>query len=404
MPLAPTVATQLTTPPTAPAFSLWVEGLDVIRDPGGSGFGTPIESVSVELAAPGNVSGMTWSVDDPGKAWTPRAGDRVLLYDHVRGRPVFGGFLKVPTSVGALGTARQWLLEAWGNEVVLDWSILTTDLVFASGTLMKDAVQAICGAARWGAPGVNWTSSPTALATPTQAQPVGDFGGSIIAFGSTLTIAAGSTVRAALRKVGDAFRQLFNTDGYFVPMFTVDPWMGLRAYVMAPAGTGTQGTAFMYDGQADWSTLTVTATPSAGNVPADLEHTHDGGVILRGQYIAGTGTSGLTMDGTGRPGALEYVSDAAITGEQQRILTATSRIITRAAVYRGSFRLEAYTPTPLTPPGTLVAITDAQTGATGTYYLGGVTITFAPDGTQEWEVAYGADPPSEITVSAWLQS
>lgn len=375
-------------------WTLTVAGLDVTRDPAGA-FGTLVESVRIVKAAPGNVSDMSFDVDDPSLSWTPNVGDAVVLWDNVADRPLFAGYVLTPARA-TLGIGRTWHVDAIGAEAILDWSILGTDVIVAAGTLLRDAVLQVCGSVLWGAPGVRVFANANALANPTQAMPVGGFGNWTPSLSAPFTLTAGTTLRAALRTMGDKWRAGFNDSGVFVPTFTVDEWLGLRGFVAIPP-------SFLYDQPTDYATLTVSATPAAVTPPAGLQDTVDGGATIRGYLVTGTGTSGPVGDGTGLPGPWATIDDSSITTDVQRLATARSRMAARTNVHRGSFRLEDWAPGAYYPPGTLVTITDSTIGITGTWFVGGVTIGLHGSGRQDWDVAFGADPPSEITVTAWTR-
>jgi hypothetical protein len=229
MPLAPTIAAALMIP-ASHAWSLWIDGLDVIRKPGttGNGYGTLIETVEVTEAGPGRVSAMTFTIEDPLIEVTVASGAYVVLWDHTNDVPAFAGFLMTPRyQPEAIG--RVIACRAIGIEAILDWATVAS-FTPPSATFLGTAIQAAVAAAAM-PPGVPALNS-TAAAASSQANPIG-----ITSLPPTVATAVGpGTLRQVIQAMIDrASTGYLGTEAGTVVNFTIDAYGGLRVWRADPA-------------------------------------------------------------------------------------------------------------------------------------------------------------------------
>src|SRR5437764_337656 len=95
--------------------SLCIDGLDVLRNPTSTGntFAVPIESIQVIEAGPGQVSGLSFVIEDPQGEVSIVAGQYVLFMDNVLDMPIFAGWV-ASYDVSAFGVGRAIKVECDG--------------------------------------------------------------------------------------------------------------------------------------------------------------------------------------------------------------------------------------------------------------------------------------------------
>lgn len=383
MALGGIIGAALTTPAAHP-WSLTLDGLDVIKKPGaaGNGYGTPIEGVEVTEAAPGRVSGMVWTIDDPAAELTITAGAFVVLWDHTNDVPAFAGFLMTPTFRPS-GVGRLIDCRAIGIEAILDWAILPA-FTPPAVTFLETAIQAAVAQAAMPAsvPGLNVATA----ASSSQATPIGSNGLGVTPSGAI----SGGTLRAVIQAMIDRRTPaILPPDGVAV-LFTIDFYGGLRVY-RRRNGTPT-------DVPSDYATLTVTDTAAGAIAASNLEHTVDMAGTIRGVAVVGGNAAGtgVVMDGTGEPGPIELLTDAAILTDDDKRNRAWAVMAPSTSSARGSFDLVDTTIAAGVHAGSPLVLTDAQTGATGTYNLGELVRTYTGSGRQNVKVTYGNPAPSFV--------
>lgn len=394
---AAVVATQLTDRSAHP-WSLTINGLDVVKNPGtgGNTFGVPIESIDVTSAVPGAVSSMRFRIEDPAsEVPLPSAGDWVLLWDNTNNKPAFRGWVMTPT-VTVFGVGRAIDVVCQGVEALLDWAKTTADLTFTT-TLdwiwyahniaqslvyqaegLPDNVRAF-----YTDPGSNYGSQSYPIANCEQ-----------LGTGASVTIPAGTSLRDAITAAVYA-TMASGAAGLppnlsRVPMVSVDYWMGIRVWMGFPA-TPTNVPS-------DYATLTVTDTVGGTIRSEGLQHSVDGGGILRGVYVKGGNVAGtgLVTDGSGKPGRIEYLADSTILTQAARDSLAKGRIAASVAQVAGSFTLADWTPTADVVAASPLVLTDVQAGVSSTYRIAGITRMFNDSGRETWTVSYGVMPPSFV--------
>jgi hypothetical protein len=120
--------------------------------------------------------------------------------------------------------------------------------------------------------------------------------------------------------------------------------------------------------------------------------------VIRGVQVAGGNAagSGVVMDGTGRPGPISTLSDAAILTEDDKRGRAFAIMGPTAIEARGTFRLGDYAIGAGVHAGSPLALTDARTGATGTYTIGELVRRWNDSNRQDVAVTYGNPAPSFV--------
>lgn len=226
--------TSLTTA-TAHPFCLFVDGLDIIKQPsttGGTGFGTLVDSVVLHEKS-GTPSTLTFNVDDPSYALSSnfRRGAYVYFVDHT-GRPtsssnyatddLFRGFLE-SAALNADATNRQWACSAIGIETLLDRTVIPSG-VLPFNMDFSAAIQAVMAAYSKG-DYISWLFKDTTAI---------DTGNAWMSTGGNTLLAdvplTGKTIRQALEDIGRAASQyaLYSSPTYGMNVM-VEPQGRLRA-------------------------------------------------------------------------------------------------------------------------------------------------------------------------------
>jgi hypothetical protein len=375
---------------SAHAKSLWLAGVDVLKGGGtnGSRFGVGIETIEIEEQGPGGVSGLTFTLDDPQLALLPAAGDWTVLWDHVQDRADFAGWVLTPT-IRDLGLGRAIDVRCIGVETILDWSVcpaMTFDGTLPGGWTSVQAIQAIVGQASWGAPGIRAIAAAAGFGTADQ--PLGIMGNGF--WTDLFTIGAGKSVRQAIDLVLDHSRpSLIGDEAGASLLVTVDWQLGLRGW--------EQRTGHPEDVPADYADLDVVSSAGSLLAPGMLRHTIDGGGIVRGILVVGTGGTWSFQDGTGLPGPVQVIEDSTVTTAAAARALAAGTLGPATARAQGTYVLEDWAPTLDVKAGSRTRITDTQVGlANAGYRVMGVTKTYNPSGRETWRVTYGALPPSLV--------
>lgn len=382
-----------------PPRALWLDGDNVLKQLGvsGNGYGVPVDSIEVTEAGPGGVSRMTFTIDDPLKAVTLRRGAEVQFHDLAGGHKDFHGWVQ-SWSLTPWALGRRYSVRCWGPEKLLDWLIVPS-LTLASGTIVRDCFVAILAA---GMAAVGIGAPLTTRGKAALGGYAGDAGEEIAAFsnipftwaiGYTLTL-TNQTVRQAIEQV---FRAMNPTGGEGFPwdpaasqtgMLTVDMNLAVRIF-----RTDVR--------PADWSDLTVTDTHAGPIRAAGLQHTTDAGDVPAGVYVAGGNAagSGLVPAGDGRVGPIAVLNDSSILSATARDIAGTNYMAERSGTgalgpTRGEFDLDEHTPAGTVHAGSFVNITDAETGATGTYRIAQIDKRYLGNGLEQWHVTYGGLRPS----------
>lgn len=380
MPLAPAVALLLTDH-TARTAALTIAGVDVLRPTGtaGNGAGVPIDSIRLSQAGPGGVSTLDCVYEDPlATGVIPNDGDEVVFWDYVNDVPLFGGWVAAwPITPDGIG--RSTALHCVGYESILDWAALLADLVIPAGlTDVAIAIQSCVAAAEGTAELRAFSGTNSTQATPLSRTGLG-------AITSSITIPAGTSLREAARMCATAAATPVLGNVPANPQITVDFYRGLRA--MPDSAAAAWATDFV--------NLTVTDTPAGALVADNLRHETDASQIVRGIYIKGVNAAGTGFqgDGTGRPGRIAYLEDNTIDTAAKLAAAQVAYLNQFVIAKRGSLELNDWTPTAGVVPGSVLVLTDAQTGATGSWRIMQILKTFT-DTRQNWRITYGGLAPS----------
>jgi hypothetical protein len=170
---------------------LTVGGVDVINDPAHR-FAVPLDSISVEEAAPGSVSSIRFHIEDYALRVQINPGDEVRFFNVTTGRPIFLGYVQAYTVSPAFGEqGRLFDVGGTGIEAVLDWAILPGTLTFGANTNLASAIQSVVA----GATGLGEIRAVTGSGPSSQAAPMGGNTPNLI---GAVTIPAGTSVRQAI--------------------------------------------------------------------------------------------------------------------------------------------------------------------------------------------------------------
>jgi hypothetical protein len=376
---------------TGPAKALYLAGVNVLSERAAmNGYGVRLASISMTEAPPGGISSLTFDLVDPNKVHAMARGVPVFYDDLANGRPLFRGWIQSWT-VEPFGLGRVWHVRCIGVEVLLDWMKIRS-LTIPAQTNTAAAIQSAYAAAEGVGQGLRANASSLAGGfSSSQAFPLSPMANviSISKIQKDVVITGGS-LRSAIEAIAAAsrldtsagFEMWAPSDATLGPA-TVDFYFGLRIQSKDQIPS-------------DFATLTVTDT-QAGPVRAHgLEHGADASAIPAGVIVIGGNAagSGMVPTGDGLPGPVEIINDATILTAAAKYAAAQSFLTERTSLpERGSFRLVDWTPTGEIRPGSSLVLTDAETGATGTYRVAGITKTFTAL-RETWTVTYGAAKPS----------
>lgn len=384
-------------------YMLTIAGVDMILAPGNGGgnrAGISIDTVHVSQVGPGGVSKLDGTIDDPGSTITVSDGDEVQLWNLANNDPLFAGWIDHRGRRPGFGIGRSITFSATGAEALLDWSKLIADLTVLTGTPLGEAIQIVASAAVGVGPLRAFRIAPPfnygVGGITVDDFPIARF--PLNALSYDVVIPAGTTLREALSMINTAAADSSTVgigfDSVQVPSnlrVTVDPRWGLRC-IRDQAG-GWVPTAAYPD-------LTVTDTV-AGPIRAEgLSDELDAAGIVRGVYVKGLNAagSGLMLDGTGKLGEIATINDPSCDTATKLAQAQYRYLVDNAPPLRGSFRLEDWTPTAGVVVGSNVILTDASTGATGTYRIMQIDRTFLASGRETWIVTYGGLQPSAANL------
>lgn len=359
-----------------PPKGLYLDGLDVVKRPGGSGMGTPIDTVRVTEAGPGGVSSMEFVIDDPALAVAVTDGMEVRFQDHTLDYPIFLGWVQSYSVRPAFGdTGRQIAVTAVGAEAVIDWAVLANDITFPafSGTTFAAIAQRIVGNAIGLGP--IRAGSLTGVFEGNQAFPILDSGWFIP---STITIKAGTTVREALRMMISQAAAA----GWLPVVTTVDFYYGLRAFTESSR-------------PGDYATLVLTNVFASASNSETLNYDVDTAGVIRGVMVRGTGVTVIVVDGSGRMGPIAVLDDTTVTTAAMATAAGVAYLNAFRSGLRGRFGQSDRAGSAVIHAGGFVQITDARVGLAAEFLrIMRIGRTFNPSGRENWVVDFGGLPPS----------
>lgn len=383
MALAPVVAAALNVGlPTRPK-GLYVDGLDILGNSGRTAYGVAIESIELTEAGPGQVSALSFVIDDPTLAVAAGLMTRVLLVDIARDVILFAGFVR-SFAMTPLGVGRRIAVECVGLESVLDWMIVPA-VNIAAGVDVYAAVGTMLGLATGIGVPIRLGTSPTP-GNPTTLTSSVALGSSPSPLSYAVAFGGGS-LRQALSAVLDSNLGIWPPGSGIVGWnLTVDFYGNLRCWY----------TASPFDmSSTDFGPLTISV--AASRPPANLQHRTDMGSAARGAYVAGGAAagSGLVGDGTGIPGPVALIRNTDSLVREDKLAIGQQYLTSRGATVGGTVECEENvnigSVAAQVRPGSLVTITDAQAGLLAyTTPISEIRKRFYPSGAETWTIAYGS--------------
>lgn len=379
-------------------WGLYQGGLDVIKDPGLTGLGVDPTSIEIREVGPGGVSSMSYVIDDPGNTISIVDGTEVQFWNLNANVCLFRGWIDHYERIPAYGgQGKAITVECTGVEAILDWTIVPPSFVlpFGSNSQYQVAILAQQYAPKLKAPfvGTGGGSMPPMTQNGNFDYPLGNLKrGAEPSFWtqsfSVLLSTSGGTLRNEINRIVASAGFMDLGTGVVTEVvnvfYTVDFYLGLRSW--------EDNGSLQPD---DYTTLTVTDT-YAGGPPsaAGLSATVDWSGVIRSVYVAGGNAagSGYFGDGTGVYGPGTLLSDTAILTFSDAQTRAAGLLKQQAAEVRGTFVLEDFTPVTTVHAGSLVTITDAATGSSGTYRIMEIVKTFLNSQRQTWRVTFGGLP------------
>jgi hypothetical protein len=388
---------------SAHPWGLFIEGVDVSRQPGtaGNGYGVLAGSIRMTHAGPGSVSSMSFIVDDPANALTIKPMTTVTYYDFTLDYPVFTGLVLTPTA-SPMGVGKSVSVECIGAEAALDYATLTDDVTFAAGAswYLVDAMQSTLAQCEESFGSSIRAAFDNGITLGNQAAPLSNMLFLPLDTTATVTLPAGITLRTAFSQLIDNAISGGAAVIAAVPataataFVTIDFWMGLRAWIF------TNGDGPGYGVPDDWTTLTVSDTYAGANVATNLQHTLDGGSLVAAVYVEGGNAAGTGLVRIAQVGHITMITDATILTAAAKDLRAFSLMPDNDAPARGTFVLSDRAGSESINPGGWLSLTDAQVGVTPVwpygYRIGTINRTFLGNGLQTWTVTYGAAAPSYV--------
>jgi hypothetical protein len=389
-----TIVVAATATGVQPPYGLQVGGTQVLRDYSGLAYGVPLESIEVTEGGSGSVSSMTFTIDDPTKIIGLSELAEVIFTDFTNNVPLFRGYVDHWVARPDFGgQGRTYEVSAIGVEAWLDWLMIkpafTIPYPGAAPTVSEAIVTAYGGTYGGKLRVIMGATSNGSFAGPvgTLTRPAG-----FRTYTLTPLTLDGVSFREAISTIV-AYSYYDDTTGAFltaVPLFvTVDFSLGLRVW---PDYIDAQPD--------DYTTLTVTDTTAGFTNAEPLEHGVEPGDATHEVYIIGFNAAGTgwVSDGTGLRGKQAVITPlSAPNDEVGKRRTAASFFLSGTQIVRGSLELTDFTPPATVHAGSLLALTDAATGATATYRIYTIRKTFT--GTrQNWVVSYGGNPPSATAL------
>lgn len=400
MALGPVLAAALTDHSAHPR-SLTIEGLDVIRQPGG-GYGVPSESIELVERGRNGVSELRFTIEDPANVIALAGGDQVVYWDHVGDVPIFRGFVARWAVRPALGQrGREIEVTCDGIEILLDWITLGGAPVVAAGQMLRPMLLML-----WAQAEIDTSMVIAADAgDPTfWGVPFAGVGGYTNTMYASVDV-NGQTYREA---VGEVERLSTTTqlaeDRVAV---TIDFYGYLRVWPCNSHGTGHWddpdgvgvGGASDYYGDV---TVVETAPAGAQVIAEDLEYGVDPSGIVRGVYLTGANAAGTgwVTDGTGTAGRTAQRSDASSDTADRLAALGRAFLSEFGTQYRGSFRYTADATQDLRVrrlhPATRLYLNSTALGLDPTfaYEVGEVRTRFDQAGVETKEITFGGLRPS----------
>ena len=390
--LAPAIAASLNANLPARSKGLYVDGLDVLKNTE-QGYGVPISSIELVEAAPGQVSSLKFTIDDPNGVITIADGAQVRFADLARGPALFLGWVS-SVSITAFGIGRFLAVECVGVESVLDW--WQVPAITWTSTQGKDIIAGLVarcyktGGFPLRVAASAGTGFQSSLTYPTN-HPLSN---------TTMTTPAGS-LRAAIMYVSAVWvdSAVDTFPGKDIGA-TVDFYGNLRT-----PGRGWTGSGVGYEHQDFAYLLTI---DGATIRPSATEYQVDGGSATRGVVVTGSGVTVMVTDGTTATGQVAPMTSTSTTTDGARAtglayLKRNARSVTGSvtvddALNAGSVGNEQHA-------GMGLMITDPNVGLSSTQApISEIIKSFNADGTETWVISWGAPASGAMLVRALTAS
>lgn len=375
---------------SAHPYMLAVAGVDMLLQPGtGTRYGIPIDTIRLTQRGPGGTSELTFDVEDSALAVGFTKGAAVLFRDVANDYSLFAGFVIGWTPRPWQPGGRTVEVRCQGVEAILDWAKVGAFTVTA-GSAVDSAIQQAVGNVITGTAAPLRAFAGSGNQQGTHDGPIGGLYAAVTDPSADLTIATGTTLREAIRRICDA-----STLGSFGAsnqisglLFTVDYDYGLRVWVDTAAGTLRT--------PSDWTNFSVhTDQPSSAFVAATqfdytIDATTPSGVVV----VGAAGAYVVVSDGTGSPGNVNTFTDSTLTTTAQMTSAGLSYLNQFVQPARGSFDLEDKATAATVFPGSLVTIIAPEFDlASVAFRVSEIGRTFY--GTrQDWHVVFGGMKPS----------
>lgn len=387
MPLAPAIGAALSAGLTAPVRSLWIGGLDVLKRPGmnGNDYGVAVESIDLTEAGPGSVSSLSFTLDDPQLELAFDEDAEVILFNHLIDKHDFRGFLQVIEPAPAFGDqGRSWQITAQGIESVLDQGKLASSVSWAAGALsILDGFQTVIALSIGLGPLRAFGSLTTGQGN--QQFPIEPLNGA--SNSGALTIAAGTSVREALRQVWSS--QDIGTDGWLGMLVTVDFTYGLRAWQDGPP----------FGKPDDYGTETIVDTVAGPNRATDLRYTKNPGSVARAVVVSWASGVVVVGDGSGKRGTVASFGDSSLTSAAAALSAGRAYLASLRTTDRGSYRQRDRAASATVRAGCRVNITDARLGLSATAFrIVQIDKTYNASNRENWTISFGGLAPSVASL------
>lgn len=388
MTLAPLIAASLAVGLPARTKGLYIDGLDVIKQPGAPGnlYGVPIDSIRLTEAGPGQVSSLQFTIDDPLGVLSIGLGQFVLYMDIARDVPLFAGYITTPPAT-SWGIGRRIDVQCIGLEALLDW-ISVGSVTIPAGTdayVALSMIVAVCNG----------------IGAPLRVSSFADGSGSSIA--TPISLGFGAVTHNAVTIANVPLRQALETlgsallspgqlaSGFYAIAATVDFRGNLRTWFVVQDPSGN------FIGVPDDYTGVTVSSASIVRAPADLSHRVTRGNAPRSVLVVGGNAagSGLVGDGSGLIGPTAVVKEPNSTSANMLLSVGRQYLAVHGtAVAEGSVRAEENTtvgaPGAELRAGSTLTLTDAQVGLSSFKApIAQIDKRFYPSGAEDWTITYG---------------
>jgi hypothetical protein len=400
MPLAAAIL-PLLQGPTNQKYGLYIDSLNVRPF-------TRLDSIELTEAGPGDVSSLTFVIEDPTAVIPlPAAGATVLHWDQTLDAPLFSGYVN-DYSVRVMGVGRTITVNAAGLETLLDWIAIpsTTPRDPVTGLLASDGNPAPVGNV------LSYLVTTTAqdsdgrtdlygpvpagvgTANGNATYPIGILNapGPFFADVTSVGVPVGpGSLRAGLEDLIKAahYGTFLDPSPYIDAVVTVDFYRRLRVFLRSGRPD-------------DWTDMTINDTVAGPQRSESINYEVHPADVVRSVYVNGSGAGqGWVTDGSGIFGRQAVIDSPTSTTAKRMEQVGALYLATQKALVRGTLTISDWTPPNATVhPSSTITITDAQVSLTAqTYAIAEIRKTFNGAGKQNWEIVFGGRRPSYVEQS-----